>query len=139
MLASGLPDNPTCRLEALSITKLLGAIGPFTDEELVATELVKFIAVGMDFATILFSSDCFLHPFRHPFGAAYQAEILGAASGAEMADVEQTKKIIPFVTCKVFFGQYVCHLVFGVNVFDLDFGVQIGSVKQPIRGNSVGS
>ena len=28
-----------------------------------------------------------LHPFRHRFGAAYQAEILSAASGAEIADV----------------------------------------------------
>ena len=27
---------------------------------------------------------------------------------------------------------------FGVDVFDLDFGVQIDSIKQPIKGNSVG-
>ena len=35
---------------------------------------------------------------------------------AEMADVEQTKKIIPFVTCEASFSQHVCDLVFGVNV-----------------------
>ena len=52
-----------------------------------------------------------------------------------MADVEQMKKIVQFVTC----GQYVCELVFGVNVFDLDLGVQIDSIKQPIKSNSVGS
>ena len=56
-----------------------------------------------------------------------------------MAYVEQTKKIVPFVTCVVSFSQYVCELVLGVNVFDLDLGVQIDSVKQPIKSNSVGS
>ena len=47
----------------------------------------------------------FLHPFRHRCGADYQAGILGAAGGAEMADVEQMKKIIPFVTCEITVGQ----------------------------------
>ena len=36
-----------------------------------------------------------------------------------MADVEQTQKMIPFITCKISLGQYVCELVFGVDVFDL--------------------
>ena len=36
----------------------------------------------------------FLHPFRHRFGAGYQAGILSAASRAGMADVEQMKKIV---------------------------------------------
>ena len=31
-----------------------------------------------------------------------------------MADVEQMKKIIPFVTCEITFGQNVCK--FGINV-----------------------
>ena len=56
-----------------------------------------------------------------------------------MADVEQTQKLIPFITCEISLGQYVCELVFGVNVFDLDLGVQIDSVEQPIKSNSVGS
>ena len=56
-----------------------------------------------------------------------------------MANVKQTQKMIPFITCEVFIGQYVCELVFGVNVFDLDFGVQIDSIKQPSKSNSVGS
>ena len=56
-----------------------------------------------------------------------------------MANVKQTQKMIPFVTCEISLGQYVCELVFGVNVFDLDFGVQIDSMKQPIKSNSVGS
>ena len=38
-----------------------------------------------------------------------------------MADVEQMKKTVPFVTCGISLCQYVCELVFGVNVFDLDF------------------
>ena len=38
-----------------------------------------------------------------------------------MADVEQTQKMIPFITCEISLGQSVCELVLGVNVFDLDF------------------
>ena len=56
-----------------------------------------------------------------------------------MADVEQTQKMIPFITCEISLCQHVCELVLGVNVFDLDLGVQIDSMKQPIKGNSVGS
>ena len=56
-----------------------------------------------------------------------------------MADVEQTQKMIPFITCEIFLFQYVCELFFGVNVFDLDLGVQIDSIKQPIKSNSVDS
>ena len=56
-----------------------------------------------------------------------------------MANVEQTQKMIPLITCEISLGQYVCELVFGVSVFDLDFGVQIDSIEQPIKSNSVGS
>ena len=56
-----------------------------------------------------------------------------------MADVEQTQKMIPFITCEISLCQYVCELVLGVNVFDLGFGVQIDSIEQPIKTNSVGS
>ena len=56
-----------------------------------------------------------------------------------MADVEQTRKMIPFITCEVSLGQYVCELVLGVSVFELDLGIQLDSIKQPIKSNSVGS
>ena len=56
-----------------------------------------------------------------------------------MADVEQTQKMIPFITCKISICQYVCELVLGVNMFDVDLWVQIDSVEQPIKRNSVGS
>ena len=55
-----------------------------------------------------------------------------------MANVKQTQKMIPFVTCEISLGQFVWELVFGVSVFDLDFGVQNDSIKQPIKSNSVG-
>ena len=55
-----------------------------------------------------------------------------------MADVEQTQKMVPFITCEGSLGQYVCELVFGVDVLNLDFGVQINSIEQPIKSNSVG-
>ena len=81
----------------------------------------------------------FQHPFRHRFGAAYQAGILCAARRAEMADVEQMKKIIPFVTCEITFGQNVCELMLGVSVSNLNFRIKINPVKQPIQSNSVRS
>ena len=123
----------------MSISGLFDAIGLFTVEELVETETAKFVAVGLDFATTLFSSFLFLHPLRHLIGAAYQAGILSAASRAEMADVEQMKKIVPLNTCEIAFGQNVCELMFGVDVSDLNFRVQFNSVKQLIQSNSVGS
>ena len=62
---------------------------------------------------------CFRHHFK-------------TIDGTEIADVEQTQKMIPFVTCEISLGQYVCEFVLGVNVFDLDFGVQIDSIEQPM-------
>ena len=56
-----------------------------------------------------------------------------------MADVEQTQKMIPFVTCEISLCQHVGELVFCVDVLDLDFWVQIDSIEQPIKSNSVGS
>ena len=54
-----------------------------------------------------------------------------------MANIEQTHKMIPFVTCEISFGYNVGKLVFGVDVLDLDFGVQIDSIELPIKRNSV--
>ena len=54
-----------------------------------------------------------------------------------MADVEQTQKMIPFITCEISLCH--CELVFGVNVFDWDFMVQIDSIEQPIKSNSASS
>ena len=45
-----------------------------------------------------------------------------------MADVGQMKKIVPFVTYEIAFGQNVCELMFGVdvpNVCELMFGVDV--------------
>ena len=47
-----------------------------------------------------------------------------------MADVEQMKKIVPFVTCEIPFGQNVCEMMFGVDVPDRNFGIKINRVKQ---------
>ena len=71
----------------------------------------------------------FLCSFRHRFKTIH---------GTEMANVEQTQKMVPLIACEISLCQYVCELVFGVNVFDLDFGVQIDSIKRPIKSNSVG-
>ena len=81
----------------------------------------------------------FLRPLRRRFGAADQAEILSATERAEKADVEQMKKIVPFVTCETAFCQYVCNLVFGVDVPNLNLRIQVDPVKQPSKSNSVGS
>ena len=83
----------------------------------------KFIAVDFDFATILSSSFCSCILIAIIFWAASQAEIL-SAERAEMTDVEQMKKIVPFVTCELASGQYVCELMFGVDVPNLNIGIQ---------------
>ena len=44
---------------------------------------------------------------------------LRAAGRAEIADVEQTEKMIPLITGEIAFRQPICELVFGVNIFDL--------------------
>ena len=44
----------------------------------------------------------FLRSFRHHFKTI---------AGTEMADVEQTQKMIPFITCEISLCQYVCELV----------------------------
>ena len=89
----------------------------------------KFI-IGFDFAVTLSSPASFCVLFDIRF------KTIGRT---EMADVEQTQKMIPLITCEMSLCQYVCELAFGVNVFDLDFGVQIDSIEQPVKSNSVGS
>ena len=49
-----------------------------------------------------------------------------------MADIEQMKKIVPFITCEISLGQNVCELMFGINVPNLNLVVQIHSVQQPM-------
>ena len=82
----------------------------------------------------------FLHPLRHLFGATCQAGILSAASGAEMAAVEQMKKIVAFVTCEVTFGQKMSATWCLATIYRIwIFRIKINPVKQPIQSNSVGS
>ena len=50
-----------------------------------------------------------------------------------MDDVEQMKKIVPFVTCDITFGQNACELMFGISVPDLNFRIKINPVKQPTQ------
>ena len=88
LLLSGFP-------EAIGNPGLLDAIRLDAVEELVAIKEYIFITAGGDLDTTLFF---ILYPLHH-CGAAYQAEILGAASGTEMAGINQMKKIVPLITC----------------------------------------
>ena len=43
-----------------------------------------------------------------------------------MADVEQTQKMVPLITCEISLCQYVCEMVFGVKIiFDLILGSKL--------------
>ena len=55
----------------------------------------------------------------------------------ENRNIEETKKVIPFISRETSFGQNVSELVFGVNIFDLDLAFQIDPVEQQNKGNSV--
>ena len=72
----------------------------------------KFLT-AFDLATTLFLIITFLWSLRHGIRAALRAE---------KADIEQTQKVVPFITCEVPFGQNVRELILGVNIPDLDFG-----------------
>ena len=89
----------------------------------------KFV-IGFDFAVTLssFASSCVLFDIA-----------LTLVDGTEMANVEQTQKMVPLITCEISLCQCLCELVLGVNVIDLNLGVQIQSIKQPIKSNSAGS
>ena len=45
-----------------------------------------------------------------------------AGKHRENHDVEQTKKMVPLITCEITFGQHVSKSVLDVNIFDMDFG-----------------
>ena len=64
---------------------------------------------------------------------------MAARKHLKVHDVEQTKKMVPLITCEITLSQQVHKLVFGVYMFGLDFGVQSDPIKQPIQRNSVGS
>ena len=120
----------------MSIRELLDAIGLFADEELAGTCEDRFIAVDFDFATILSCPFCSCILFA--IDLEQDIKLLSAGRRAEMADGEQMKKIVPFVTCEVTVGQIVCELMFGINESNLNFRIKINPVKQPIQSNSVG-
>ena len=52
-------------------------------------------------------------------------------------NVEQTQKMIPFITDETAIRQNVGESVFGMDIFDLNLWVQVDSVTQPIWRNSV--
>ena len=58
---------------------------------------------------------------------------MAAGKHREIPDIQQTKKMVPLITCEASFGQHVCKLVFGADKLDLNLGVQINSVKHPSR------
>ena len=48
---------------------------------------------------------------------------MAAGKHQEIHDVQQSNKMVPFITCETTFGQDVRELFFGVNIFDLDLWV----------------
>ena len=50
---------------------------------------------------------------------------MAARKHREIHDVEQTKKMVPFVTRETTFGQHVRKWVLGINICDLDFGSKL--------------
>ena len=109
ILLPGLPEAPT-------VPGLFAAIGLDAAEELLAIGKEEQFSESRDLGTTLFFVPASSSP---SFWCAHQAEIFGAAKRAEMADIEQMKKIVPFITCEIPLSQHVCELVPSVNVFDL--------------------
>ena len=101
----------------LSIPGLLDAIGLFTDEELVATELVRFTTIGLDLATILFSSDCSCILFAI-LSVMQLSKLRFLAQQRELKwlMLNKQRRLFQSARVKCPFCQYVYRLVFGVNV-----------------------
>ena len=108
-------------LSDLVFTGLSDAIEVSTFGSLTRCRDTKFI-IGFWFCCDSFFTCIFLCSFRHR---------LTHVDGAEMANGENTQKMVPLITCEI----SLCLPM----VFDLDLGVRIDSVKQPIKSNSVSS
>ena len=83
--------------EAPDIPRLFDAIGLDAAEELVAIRQEETFIVSRDLDTTLSLFVLLLNSFYHR-SAVNQAEIFGAAKRAEMANIEQMKKIIRLIT-----------------------------------------
>ena len=54
---------------------------------------------------------------------------MGRCKQRNVDDIEQTEKVLPFITGVIAIRQDFGKLVFGINKFDLELWVQVGSVK----------
>ena len=86
----------------------------------------KFIGLG--FATAEPSSEIL----------SWHDTLLAERNHRKNHDIQQTKEMVPLITCEASFGKHVCDWVSGVKIFDLDLWVQVDSVESPIKSNSVG-
>ena len=134
--SSGSSVNESCAQDTKQKHCKHGSGAPLSSFPLILVVVVacplSIAIVRFRFCHTSFFSFLFPHPFRHRFGAASQAGILSAARRTEMADVEQMKKIVPFVTCEISFGQNVCELMFGVGVPDLILRIPITIPPSPL-------
>ena len=149
-LAAAFEKSTLCRISnflillssfpvAMSIPGLLGAIGLFADEELAGTCEDKFIAVGFDFATIIFFSHLLLRPLRHPFEQLIKLEFLVQQTELGWLMLNKCRRLFYPSRVKLPLVKNVCELMFGINVSNLNFRIKINPAKQPTQSNSVGS
>ena len=61
---------------------------------------------------------------------------MAAREHREIYDIQQTKKMLPLITCEASFGYHVSKVALGVSTFDLNLWVHVNSVTQPIKRNS---
>ena len=119
-LNSSLWVSPDCMMHSNSALLETGRQSSISDS-----------ATVFDFATTRSSSPglscCFL-PLQHCLNEAGWAA-MARCKLRNVHDVEQTEKVVPFITGGIAFRQNIGKLAYGINIFDLDFGVQVESVK----------
>ena len=72
-----------------------------------------------------FCGSIFLPSLWHGTLLSVWKKEMAARDHREIHDIQQTKKIVPLITCEITFAQNVSELVLGVNIFDLDLGSKL--------------
>ena len=110
---------------AMSFPRSEDVIRFFADEELAGTNEDKFIAVGLDVATLLSSPFCSCTVFAIFLEQVIKLEFLVQQVELKWLILNRWRRLFPLITCEIPFGQNVFDLTICVNVSNLNLGSRL--------------